>query len=140
MKHWTRWIVAAALAVSASGVGADGQVGKCRDCGTVRAVDVMDKSGDASGKGAVIGAVIGGVVGHQFGSGRGNDAATAAGAVGGAAVGHQQEKKANAGSYYRVTVDMDNGGTREVNIGEAAGLRPGDRVRVAGKDLERLDG
>ena len=35
--------------------------------------------------GAVLfGAVIGGVIGHQFGSGRGNDAATAAGAIIGA--------------------------------------------------------
>lgn len=140
MKLWIRWTLAAALAVCAGAAGAEkGRVGDCRDCGTVRAVDVMHKSGEASGKGAVIGAVVGGVVGHQFGSGRGNDAATVGGAVAGGVVGHQAEKKANAGDYYRITVDMDRGGTREVNVADAAGLRSGDRVRVAGKDLERVD-
>ena len=139
MKHWTRWIIAAAFAACTGAAGAEGRVDECRDCGTVRAVDVMNKSGEASGKGAVIGAVIGGVVGHQFGSGRGQDAATVGGAVAGGAIGHNAEKKRNAGSYSRITVEMDRGGTREVNVGDAAGLRPGDRVRVAGKDLERLD-
>jgi outer membrane lipoprotein SlyB len=140
MKYWTRWIMAAALAACAGGAGADkGRVGECRDCGTVRAVDVMDKAGEASGKGAVIGAVIGGVVGHQFGSGRGQDAATVGGAVAGGAIGHNEEKKRSAGSYYRITIDMDRGATREVNVADAAGLRSGDRVRVVGKDLERVD-
>lgn len=140
MKILAKWTVAAALACCAGVAGAEGRVDECRDCGTVRAVDVMNKSGDASGKGAVIGAVIGGVVGHQFGSGRGQDAATAGGAVAGGVVGHNEEKKRSAGSFYRITIDMDRGGTREVNVGDAAGLRPGDRVRVAGKDLERVDG
>lgn len=139
MKTFGKWLIAAALACGTGAAGAEGRVGECRDCGTVRAVDVMNKSGDASGKGAVIGAVIGGLVGHQFGSGRGQDVATAGGAVAGGAIGHNEEKKRSAGSYYRVTVEMDRGGTREVNVGDAAGLRPGDRVRVAGKDLERVE-
>ena len=140
MKAFGKWILAAALACCAGAAGAEkGRVGECRDCGTVRAVDLMEKSGDASGKGAVIGAVIGGVVGHQFGSGRGQDAATVGGAVAGGAIGHNEEKKRSAGSFYRITIDMDRGGTREVNVADAAGLRSGDRVRVAGKDLERVD-
>jgi len=36
----------------------------------------------------IAGAIIGGVVGHQFGSGRGNDAATIAGSMLGAAIAH----------------------------------------------------
>ena len=44
------------------------------------------------------GALIGGVIGHQFGSGRGNDAATAAGVVIGATVGNQSAyRKGNYG-------------------------------------------
>jgi len=39
------------------------------------------------------GAIIGGVVGHQFGSGRGNDAATIAGSMLGAAIGHGPVRK-----------------------------------------------
>ena len=119
-------------------VFAEGQVSKCRDCGTVRAVEQVDKDGKASGAGLVLGAVVGGVVGHQFGSGRGQDAATAAGAVGGAAVGHQAEKNRNSGSYYRVMVDMDHGGTRDVNVADSRGLVAGSRVRVKGNDLEML--
>ena len=46
------------------------------------------------------GALLGGVIGHQFGSGKGNDAATAAGVVIGATVGNQSAYK--NGSYGRV--------------------------------------
>ncbi len=48
------------------------------------------------------------------------------------------EKNRNAGSYYRVTVDMDRGNTETVNVADPAGLRPGHRVRVVGNNLEIL--
>jgi outer membrane lipoprotein SlyB len=133
-----KWVIATVLLALSGASLAD--VTACANCGTVRGVDVMNKSGQASGAGAVIGAVVGGVVGHQFGKGRGQDAATAAGAVGGAAAGHQTEKNRNTGQYYRVTVDMDQGATREVNVNDPGGLRPGSRVRVSGNNLEKLDG
>ena len=118
--------------------GPTGSVGECKDCGTVRQVDPMSSKGQATGKGAVIGAVIGGVVGHQFGSGRGQDAATAAGAVAGGAAGHQVEKgRAAPGTYYRITIDMDDGGTREVNVADPMGLAAGSKVRVSGNNLEK---
>ena len=132
--------VAAALLAFAGAAFAEGAVKNCSDCGTVRAVDIMDKSGQATGKGAVIGAIIGGVVGHQMGSGRGNDAATAGGAVVGGVAGHQAEKQHATGSYYRVTIDMDRGGTREVNVNDPADLAAGSRVRVSGNNLEKLGG
>ena len=47
----------------------------------------------------LFGAVLGGVIGHQFGSGRGNDAATVAGTLIGAAVAN----RANDGPMYRTT-------------------------------------
>jgi outer membrane lipoprotein SlyB len=124
--------------VWSAGLAAQGSVKGCQDCGTVRAVDVMNRSGETSGAGAVIGAVIGGIAGHQVGGGRGQDAATAAGAVGGAAAGHQTEKNRNTGSYYRVTVDMESGGTREVNVADPAGLKAGSKVRVNGNNIEKL--
>jgi len=40
--------------------------------------------------GGMVGAVIGGIIGHQFGSGRGNDAATVGGVIAGAAIGSNQ--------------------------------------------------
>lgn len=47
----------------------------------------------------LFGAIVGGVVGHQFGSGRGNDAATIAGSLIGAAVANS----AHQGPAYRTT-------------------------------------
>ena len=129
-------LLALALLLFAGCVAPGGAV-SCRDCGTVRAVDVINQAGGrASGAGAIVGAVIGGVIGHQFGSGSGNDAATAGGAVAGAVVGNEAEKARSPTSYYRVTVDMDNGVTREVNVIDAGGLARGSRVRVVGRNLE----
>jgi len=83
------------------------------------------------------GAGAGGGNRHQFGSGRGQDAATAAGAVGGAVAGNEIEKQRSApGRYYRVTVDMDHGHTETVNVADPQGLTRGSRVRVAGQNLE----
>ena len=117
-----------------------GGVKACRDCGTVRSIDSASGSDQTSGAGALMGAVVGGVIGHQFGSGRGKDAATAAGAVGGAVAGNEMERQRNAAGFYRVLVKMDDGGMRTINVGVLNGLREGDRVRVAGQNLELLDG
>lgn len=143
MNSVKRFLVVSILAVAgpacaADPVGPAGTVSSCRDCGTVRSIEAVDKSGTATGAGAVIGAVIGGVVGHQFGSGRGNDAATAAGAVGGAVAGHQVEKSRRTGSHLEVLIKMDEGGTKVINVNDAGGLRVGDRVRVNGRNIEVL--
>ena len=134
-----------ALLLAAAGCAADparsgGAVSDCRNCGTVRSIEAMDRGGQASGAGAVIGAVIGGVVGHQFGSGRGQDAATAAGAIGGAAAGHQAEKQYRNAGIFRVGIRMDSGERRDVDVADPAGLRVGDRVRVSGRNIEILEG
>lgn len=138
-------VVLAALALAGTGCAADparsgGAVAECLNCGTVRSIEMMDRGGQASGAGALIGAVIGGVVGHQFGSGRGQDAATAAGAVGGAAAGHQAEKQYRNAGFYRVTVRMDSGERRDVDVANPAGLQIGDRVRISGRNLEVIRG
>lgn len=132
-------LAVAGTACAGAPVGPAGAVSGCRDCGTVRSIEAVDKAGTATGAGAVIGAVIGGVIGHQFGSGRGNDAATAAGAVGGAVAGHQVEKSRRTGTYLEVLVKMDEGGTKVINVADAGGLRVGDRVRVTGRNIEVLN-
>jgi outer membrane lipoprotein SlyB len=108
----------------------------CIGCGTVSAIDTLKVKGDGSGAGAVMGAVIGGVIGHQFGGGRGQDVATAAGVIGGAVAGHQIERSVRGDEYYRVTVAMEGGGTRTVDVAMLNGLSVGARVRVVGQDLE----
>ena len=60
---------------------------ECRD--TIRTVESKPSISDPGvGGRTLLGGIIGGVVGHQFGSGRGNDAATIAGAVIGSRVGY----------------------------------------------------
>lgn len=133
--------IAIALLVVAAGCAGPSPMGTvkdtCASCGTVRGVDVINEAPRGTGAGALMGAVVGGVIGHQFGSGRGQDAATAAGAVGGAVAGNEIEKQ-NRGmaSYYRITVDMDRGNTETVNVANPAGLRPGNRVKVIGNNIE----
>jgi outer membrane lipoprotein SlyB len=118
--------------------GPAGNVNRCTDCGTVQSIQPYSGDGKASGGGAVIGAVIGGVIGHQFGSGRGNDAATVGGAVAGGIAGNQVEKERNERTLYKVTVAMDAGGTRAVNVRELNGLAAGAKVRVSGENIEKL--
>src|SRR5688572_23764138 len=43
----------------------------CAECGTVSAVNVVERQGEGSGLGAVAGGVVGGVLGNQIGDGSG---------------------------------------------------------------------
>ncbi|TJY60944.1 glycine zipper 2TM domain-containing protein [Sinimarinibacterium sp. CAU 1509] len=111
---------------------------KCNDCGTVSAIETLKVKGDASGAGAVTGALVGGVIGHQIGGGRGNDVATAAGVIGGAITGHQIERRINGEEYYRVSVAMEAGDSRTLDIAALNGISVGSKVRVVGQDLQLL--
>jgi outer membrane lipoprotein SlyB len=110
----------------------------CPDCGSVSSIEEVTEKGEATGAGAVGGAIIGGVIGRQFGGGRGKDLATVAGAAGGAYAGHEIEKRARSTTYYRVSIAMETGGTRYVNVAELNGLAVGSKVRVVGENLELL--
>lgn len=92
------------------------------------------------GLGAVIGGVTGAVVGRQIGGGSGRDLATIAGAVGGAVAGNaiqNNNRDANAGQVYRVTVQLDNGSARAYDVPPTGDLRIGDRVRIQNGQLFR---
>jgi len=108
----------------------------CADCGTIDSIEKMRQAGEGSGAGAVLGAIVGGVIGHQFGKGRGQDVATAAGAVGGAVAGHETEKQVRADTFYRVTVKMDDGQQRTIDVKDPAGLAIGGKVKVNGNIIE----
>jgi uncharacterized protein YcfJ len=97
--------------------------------GTVESIDVV-RNRDSSGNRAAGTILGGGVVGHQFGSGRGNDAATVAGALGGAAVGHELAENRSGHDGYRVNVRLDNGGLRTFYQDDVYGLNVGDRVQI----------
>jgi outer membrane lipoprotein SlyB len=89
--------------------------------------------------GTVLGAVVGGVIGNQFGHGHGRDAATAVGVLGGAVAGNQLGQAAGASSPggYRISVQLNDGTMRAFDVGTPGDLRPGDRVRIAGNQLDR---
>jgi uncharacterized protein YcfJ len=108
----------------------------CDNCGTITSVEQMKSQAKGSGVGAVLGAIAGGVVGHQIGGGRGKDIATAAGAVGGGFAGNEIEQRARGTVYYHVTVAMQNGGTRTVDVASMEGLGTGSKVKVVGNDLQ----
>lgn len=65
--------------------------GRRVDCHEETVTTTKEKEGHPVA-GTVVGAAAGAVVGHQFGSGRGNDAATAGGAVIGGVAGHEIAK------------------------------------------------
>jgi len=109
------------------------------DYGVVRNIDLVQTRSQSSGGGAIIGGVLGAVIGNQFGAGTGRAAATAAGAVGGAIAGNEIEKRrAGTDQAYRVTIAMDNGSMRTVDVADTGGLQPGERVRVDGNQIIRL--
>jgi uncharacterized protein YcfJ len=110
----------------------------CHSCGTVSNIEEIKTKGSGSGIGAVTGAVIGGVIGHQIGGGKGKDVATVAGAGAGAYAGHESEKRYNATTSYRVTISMEDGGTRTVNTGSLNGVGIGSHVRVNGDSLSMM--
>jgi outer membrane lipoprotein SlyB len=114
--------------------------GACTRCGVVLSVRHIEKQGGASGVGAIAGGVLGGIVGHQFGSGRGNTAATIVGAGAGAYAGHEVEKNRNRKAYWSVAVRLDNGKKRTFTFGNQPTFRDGDRVKLidGGKRLARV--
>jgi outer membrane lipoprotein SlyB len=103
----------------------------CADCGTVTAVNVVEKQGEGSGLGAVAGGVLGGVLGNQIGDGSGRRIATVAGAAGGAYAGHQVEKHVKTSKHWNVVVRMEDGSTRVVPFDAEPGYRAGDKVKIA---------
>lgn len=107
---------------------------QCDNCGTVTAIDPVGGDGVSKTAGAIIGAVIGGLAGHQIGGGSGKDIATGAGAAGGAIAGSKIAEGRGV-KYYAVTVDMDRGGRRVINVDLPGGLTTGTRVQVVGNDL-----
>lgn len=109
----------------------------CHDCGTISAIEPMSRKGEASGAGAVMGAVAGAVIGHQFGGNdRSRDMATAGGAVAGGVAGHEIEKRKNTEHWYHVTVAMNDGGTRTVDVTSLNGMAVGSKVKVVGNSLQ----
>lgn len=110
--------------------------------GTISNVEYVGNTASTGGTvaGTVVGGAAGGLLGHQVGKGRGKTAATVVGAIGGALLGQAMANDAARGSgtpYWRVTVQLDGGGTRQFNYASDPGVAIGTRVRVEGDQLYR---
>src|SRR3546814_1394455 len=70
------------------------------------------------------------------GKGKGKDAATVLGALAGAIGGHMAEQQIRATNTYDVTVSMETGSTRVINVPELGGLSTGEKVRIDGRSEE----
>jgi len=108
--------------------------------GVVRSIEAVGSAvNEQRGGGAVLGGIIGAVLGRQFAdSNSGKNVGTVAGAVGGALVGNEVEKNVRREQQgVRVNVQLDQGGVRSFEFGNAGELRVGDRVRIEGNQLFR---
>jgi outer membrane lipoprotein SlyB len=112
---------------------------KCVNCGTIDSVTTHSVQGQGSGVGAVVGGVVGGVLGNQVGGGRGKDAATVVGVLGGAYAGNEVEKNNKRSYRYVVKVRLDDGGSRSFTFSQPPAWRSGDRVKVDGDSLVRVN-
>lgn len=138
-------VLAACAAPGPSGSGYPGQPNAYPSSqaysgyGQVTAVDFVRNGQSQGWAGAAVGGVVGGLLGNQVGGGTGRAVATVAGVVGGALVGRHvdQNMDRNKVEHYRVTVQMDNGGTRTFDYAEPPSVRVGDRVRAEGDQLYR---
>ncbi len=109
--------------------------------GVVQSVERISTKAEPSGAGAAIGAVAGAVVGRQFGFSRdGRAQGTLVGTFVGAVLGNEMEKMNQRGSreMLRVTIMLDQGGQRRLDVAPGVDLRAGDRVRVENGQVVRV--
>ena len=101
-------------------------------CGAVTAVGKAEiNEGDANNVlGTVAGGVLGAVIGNQVGEGKGKDIARILGAVGGAYAGNRVQSARNKTTVYRVTVQLDDGSTKDFDHAVDPVLQVGARVKI----------
>lgn len=100
-------------------------------CGVVTAVNKVEVDDDSRNVlGTVAGGVIGGVLGNQVGSGSGRDIARIVGAIGGAYAGNRIQNQRSKTQVYRVSVDLDGGGSKNFDHAVDPLLQVGARVKM----------
>jgi outer membrane lipoprotein SlyB len=96
-------------------------------------------SGGTTGAGAIIGGLAGAVLGNQIGGGRGRTVAQIAGVAGGALAGNaiEQNNRSQVTETFRISVQLDRGGSRSFDTPSVGDMRMGDRVRIENGQLFR---
>ena len=107
----------------------------CASCGSVESVTPIERTTkpDGPGVGAVAGGVAGAVLGNQVGRGNGKTVATILGAIGGGFAGNAIEKNVRKETVYQVSVRMDDGSRRSVELAQPPAV--GSKVTVDGGTL-----
>jgi outer membrane lipoprotein SlyB len=102
------------------------------ECGAVTAVNRVEvDDGDSRNVlGTIAGGVLGGVLGNQVGDGSGKDIARIVGAIGGAYAGNRIQNAKAKVTVYRVTVQLDGGGTKNFDHAADPVLAVGARVKI----------
>ena len=108
---------------------ANAQPMACNDCGSVTAVEVVEKKGEGGWLGMLTGGLAGAFLGSKAGDGDGQKAAIAAGAAGGALAGKKVEERIKSGKTWQVKVQFDNGSDGEYTFDKDPGYAKGDVVR-----------
>lgn len=101
----------------------------CSSCGVV--ISVQEVATGATGMGAAAGAVAGGLAGNQVDS---STTSTLVGAAIGLVGGHIAEQAVSS-SGWTVTLNMNHGGTRTLNMSDKPTVKPGDHVQIRGSNL-----
>ena len=112
----------------------------CGNCGAVESVTPIERTTkpDGPGVGAVAGGVAGAVLGNQVGQGNGRTLATIIGAVGGGFAGNAIEKNVRKETVYQVSVRMEDGSRRTVEVAQPPSV--GSKVTVDGSSIRSNGG
>jgi len=102
-------------------------------CGAVTAVNKVEVDDEHDSRrllGTIAGGVLGGVLGNQVGDGSGKDIARIVGAIGGAYAGNRLQKNQAKTTVYRVTAELDAGGSQNFDHAVDPLLPVGTRVKI----------
>jgi len=111
-------------------VAAAPPVQPCANCGVIEGIRRFVHDGQGTGLGAIAGGVIGGALGSNLGKGNGRTLASIAAAIGGGMIGNQIEKSQRQTVGYQVSLRMENGTTRLIEMNVVPSWRIGDAVRL----------
>jgi outer membrane lipoprotein SlyB len=92
--------------------------------------DVTTAGGRQPGIGSVVGGVLGGLAGSAIGNGWGRTAATVGGGIAGTVAGHEIEKAGATASITEVTVRLDDGSLRTLNLPPGGNFRIGEKITL----------
>ncbi len=102
----------------------------CSDCGVIESVRQMVHDGESTGLGAIAGGILGGALASNLGKGNGRTLASVAAAIGGGMIGNQIEKSRHQTLSYQVSLRMEDGTTRLIEMHTVPSWRIGDTVRL----------